>query len=164
MCISVFALLRSKGKLLVGVTKGGGRWDSEWLPTVAKKNTGRDLGEERALWRLPSAYIYEGEHPVEALGRVLRGQLGVRQFANSSPRVFSYAEPSEWYPGNKHWDLAFAFEVTTKQKPRKDPHWTELLFLDAKELRKRNFGWNDDFVREVAEQAPPEPRLNHPRR
>jgi len=161
MCISVFALLRDKGKLLVGVTKSGGRWDSEWLPTITK---GSDLDEEQVLWRLPSAYIYEGEHPLEALGRVLRGQLGVREFVNSSPRVFSYSEPSEWYPGNKHWDLAFAFEVTTKQKPRKDPHWNELLFLDAKALWKRNFGWNDDFVREIAEPRAPRPKLSPPRR
>jgi len=150
MCISVFAVVRKRGSVLVGVSKKGGRWTSEWLPSITK-SAGKDLDQELVVWRLPSAYIYEGEHPNGALERVMRDQLGVSKFAYSSPTVFSYAEPSEWYPGNKHWDLAFAYEVTTTQRPRKDSHWKELLFLDEEELRKRDFGWNNDFVREVAE-------------
>jgi hypothetical protein len=149
MCISVFAVLRSKGGLLVGVSKGNRRWASEWLPSITK-NTGKELEKELAVWRLPSAYIREGEHPDDALKRVLRGQLRLSKFEYSSPRVFSYAEPSDWYPGNKHWDLAFAYEVKTTQTPRRDPNWKELLFLGAGELRRRSFGWNNDFVLEVA--------------
>jgi len=150
MCLSVFALVRDKGRVLAGVPKRGGRWASEWLPSITK-NTGKDLDNEWAAWRLPSAYIYEGEHPGAALKRVLRAQLRVENFASSGPRVFSYDEPSDWYPGSKHWDLAFAYEVVTAQTPNKLPHWKELEFLNGKELRKRDFGWNDDFVREVAE-------------
>jgi hypothetical protein len=149
MCVSVFAVLRSKDGVLVGMSKSGGRWDSEWLQSNRKDTDEPD--EVRALWRLPSAYIREGEHPDVALGRVVKGQLGITKFQHSSPRVFSYAEPSDWYPGNKHWDLAFAYEVKTTQKPRKDPNWKELSFLEVGELRKRNFGWNNDFVLEVAE-------------
>jgi len=150
MCISVFALVRDGEKLLAGVPKRGGRWASEWLPSITK-NTGRDLDKEWSAWRLPSAYIFEGEDPGDALDRVVRAQLGVDEFASSGPKVFSYAEPSDWYPGSKHWDLAFAYEVTTAQAPSKRPHWKELAFLDAKELRKRDFGWNNDFVLEVVE-------------
>jgi hypothetical protein len=150
MCISVFALVRERGKLLVGVPARGGRWASEWLPSITK-NTGKDLDREWAAWRLPSAYICEGEHPGDALERVMRAQLGVESFASSGPRLFSYSEPSDWYPGNKHWDLAFAYEVVTAQTPSKRPHWRQLAFLGVKELRKRDFGWNNDFVREVAE-------------
>ncbi len=149
MCISVFALLRDKGGLLVGVPKSGGRWDSEWLPSNRKDADEPD--QATVLWRLPSAYVREGEHPDDALKRVVRGQLGIGAFRHSNPKVLSYAEPSDWYPGNKHWDLAFAYEVTTAQSPSRRPHWKELAFLDAKELRKRDFGWNDDFVREVTE-------------
>jgi hypothetical protein len=151
MCISVFALLRDDGGLLVGVSETGGKWDSEWLPSNRKDTDEPD--QEPVLWRLPSAYLIEGEHPEDALKRVVQGQLGVRAFQHSNPRVLSYSEPSSWYPGNRHWDLAFAYEVTASQEPRKRPHWKELLFLDVKELRERNFGWNDDFVRKVAERG-----------
>jgi ADP-ribose pyrophosphatase YjhB (NUDIX family) len=161
MCISVFAVLRKGGGVLVGVNKRGGRWASEWLPSITK-STGKDLDEEWATWRLPSAYIFEGEHPDDALVRIVRGQLGVSRFAYSSPRVSSYAEPSEWYPGNRHWDLTFAYEVTTTQAPRKHPHWKELLFLDASELRKRNFGWNNDYVREMTASKPLSGRSRYP--
>ncbi|MGH9917895.1 MAG: hypothetical protein ACRD6W_03335 [Nitrososphaerales archaeon] len=153
ICISVFAVVRKDGRVLAGVTRKGERWASEWLPSIAK-NTGKDLDKEWALWRLPSAYLFEGEHPDDALGRVMRGQLAVDTFAYSGPRVYSYAEPSEWYPGKKHWDLAFAYEVLMNQVPRKHPLWKELLFLDASEVQTRDFGWNDDFVREVAGSRP----------
>jgi ADP-ribose pyrophosphatase YjhB (NUDIX family) len=151
MCISVFALLRGKGGLLVGVSEPGGRWDSEWLPSNRKDADEPD--REGVLWRLPSAYLIEGEHPEEALRRVVQDQLGIRAFEHSDPRVLSYSEPSDLYPGNRHWDLAFAYEVTASRAPRRRPHWKELLFLDASELRTRNFGWNDDFVRNVAKKA-----------
>jgi hypothetical protein len=158
MCISVFALVRDEDGLLVGVSEPGGRWDSEWLPSNRKDTDEPD--REAVLWRLPSAYLVEGEHPEEALRRVVKGQLGIPAFEHSDPRVLSYSEPSTWYPGNRHWDLAFAYEVTSSETPRKRPHWKELLFLDARELRRRNFGWNDDLVRKVAERANrPRPRL-----
>jgi hypothetical protein len=83
--MSVFAVLRKGSSLHVGVNKRGGRWASEWLPSITK-STGEDLDEEWAAWRLPSAYIFEGEHPDYALVRVIRGQLGVSKFAYSSPR------------------------------------------------------------------------------
>ena len=154
MCISVFALVRRGGGLLVGVPKRRERWSSEWLPSISK-NAGKALLAEWEAPHLPSAYIFEGEHPDRALERVLRGQLGLTRFAYSSPRVFSFFEPSEWYPGNKHWDLAFAYEVTTDESPREGPYWKELTFLGKRELRKRDFGWNNDFVREVAEPKTP---------
>ena len=150
MCISVFAVVRNEGRVLVGVPKWSTKWNSEWLPSVSK-NTGRELDEESSASRLPSSYIYVGEHPDDALRRMLRGQLGITKFAFPNPRVFSYLEPSQWYPGNKHWDVAFAYEVTTSQNPRRLPHWKELGFLEFQEIRKRNFGWNNDFVRDVIE-------------
>ena len=149
MCVSVFALLRDKGGLLVGVSRSGGRWDSEWLPSNKKDTDEPD--QATVLWRLPSAYVREGEHPDDALKRVVQGQLGIDAFRHSNPRILSYSEPSTWYPGNEHWDLAFAYEVKTAEKPSKRPHWKELAFLDAKGLRRRDFGWNNDLVREVAE-------------
>ena len=148
MCISVFALVRKRGNVLVGVPKRSGRWATEWLSSISKY-TGKGLEEEWSATRLPATYIFEGEHPDDALGRVMRDQLGVNKFSLSRPRVFSYFAPSNWYPGNKHWDLAFAYEVRTTQKPRDHPHWKELLFLSKGELRKRNFGWNNDFIHDL---------------
>lgn len=161
MCISVFALLRKGGRLLVGVPKDNERWNSEWLPSNRKDT---DEPEKSGLWRLPSAYLLEGEHPENALGRVMRGQLAMDTFAYSGPRVYSYAEPSEWYPGNKHWDLAFAYEVRIGQATLRHPQWKELAFLGISELGKRDFGWNNDFVREVVAVKPQAKRgVRHPK-
>ena len=67
----------------------------------------------------------------------MKEQLRVRSFAVSSSRVLSYATPSDWYPGNVHWDLVFAYEVNVRGPIKKPPWWNELRFLARSELAKR---------------------------
>ncbi len=75
--------------------------------------------------------------------------MRVRSFAVSSSRVLSYATPSDWYPGNVHWDLVFAYEVNVRGPIKKPPWWNELRFLARSELQSVEFGWNDDFMRDL---------------
>ncbi len=148
MCISVFAVVKRGGKVLAGVPKWSARWTSEWISSLLSYPQEERREAERQT-RLPSTYIYEGEHPDDALKRIMHDQLGVKKFSASAPKILSYNSPSDWYPGNDHWDLVFAYQVGISQEPRKRPLWKELDFLDKRELRKRDFGWNNDFVRDL---------------
>ncbi len=148
MCISVFAVVKRGAKVLAGVPKWSERWTSEWISSLLSYSQEERREAERQT-RLPSTYIYEGENPDDALKRIMRDQLGVKTFSASAPRIFSYNSPSDWYPGSYHWDLAFAYKVGISQKPRKSPNWKELEFLDRRELKKKDFGWNSDFVRDL---------------
>jgi hypothetical protein len=148
MCISVFAIVKRGGRVLVGVPEWSERWTREWISSLLSYSQDERLEAERQT-RLPSTYIYEGEHPEDALKRIMNDQLGVKKFSLSTPKIFSYNSPSDWYPGNDHWDLVFVYRVATSQAPRKRPLWKELVFLDRRALGKRDFGWNNDFVRDL---------------
>ncbi len=148
MCLSVFALVRRGSRLLVGVPAFHERWQSEWVPQFQSYSK-KELAEIYAQTRLPSAYLLEGEHPDDALGRVMRDELSIERYSAASLKVLSYTAPSDWYPGNSHWDLAFVYEVKTRQTPKKLPWWRELSFLGREELRTRDFGWNQDMVKDL---------------
>ena len=53
-------------------------------------------------------------------------------------------------PGESHWDLVFVYAVE-KPRPRKMklPWWKELVFLDRRDLRERDFGWNEDLMKDL---------------
>lgn len=54
-------------------------------------------------WTLPSSLIDYGEHPEEAIKRILEVQLGKRPQNAKLIQVQSY--------GDKHWDICFVYEV-----------------------------------------------------
>ncbi len=145
MCISVFALVRRGDSYLVGIPAPKERWFSEWVPAWNSYAQG-DLDDAFKQWRLPSGYLREGEHPDDCVSRVMREQIGVKRFKVAPARVFSYATPSDWYPGKTHWDLVFAYDVVCGGRLRKLPWWKELRFVKRSALQKSNFGWNEDFM------------------
>jgi len=110
-----------------------------------------ELDEIYKETRLPSSYLFEGEHPDQALRRAMLDELGIKSFSASTPKIMSYTSPSDWYPGNSHWDLAFVYRVRTSESPDKKrlPWWRELDFLPAHELKQRNFGWNEDMMKDL---------------
>src|SRR5579862_975310 len=156
MCISVFALVKRAGKkgVLLGLPKQDVRWPSEWLGAW-KTYSEKELAEAYRQWRLPSSYLREGEHPENAIKRIMADQVGMDDYSISTkgPRVFSYYTPSEWYPGNNHWDLAFVYEVKVKGKSQSKEiprWWQELLFVKKKkDFRDKDFGWNQDFIKDL---------------
>src|SRR5437870_290139 len=99
--------------------------------------------------RLPSTYLWEGEDPKAALRRIMNDQLQVSKSRAGGPRVLSYYSPSDWYPGNSHWDLAIVYPVKLLQPVRRPPWWRVLGFVEKSRLRAKQFGWNADFVRDL---------------
>jgi hypothetical protein len=148
MCLSVFALAERGSEVLVGVPKLHDRWTSEWL--LSWQYYGEEELKEALLEkRLPSTYLWEGEDPKDALRRIMNAQLQVSKFRAGGPRVLSYYSPSDWYPGNNHWDIAIVYPVEVQQPVGRSPWWRELGFVETSRLRAKQFGWNADFVRDL---------------
>ncbi len=148
MCISVFVVAKRGGKILVGIPETNDRWTTEWVSGWLMYSK-EEREEQYRKKRLPSTYLWEGEHPDDALRRVMLNQLGIGKFAASSPKVFSYLAPSDWYPGNHHWDLVFVYWVRTTESPKRSPWWREVGFVETKKLREEEFGWNGDLMRDL---------------
>ena len=148
MCLSVFALVERGSEVLVGVPKRHERWTSEWL-LAWHFYTEEELKEALLEKRLPSTYLWEGEDPEAALRRITNDQLQVSKFRAGGPRVLSYYSPSDWYPGNSHWDLAIVYPVKLLQAVGRLPWWRVLGFVEESRLRAKQFGWNADFVRDL---------------
>jgi hypothetical protein len=146
--MSVFAIVSRGGRVLVGRPRPHRAWKTKWLFSWTYY-TPAELQEAYAEKRLPSSYLLEGEDPRLGLDRVMAEQLGVTDFRATGPRVFSYAEPSSWYPGHKHWDLAFVYDVKVDGQIKPLPWWNDLRFEEKRKLRAKDFGWNSDFVRDV---------------
>jgi len=154
MCISVFIVIRPAGRkqVLLGLMKPSQEWQDEWLSglSVYPENEKKLVFDQ---WRLPSCYLREGENPRGAVDRVLKDQVNLQSFGVSdTPRVFSYSSKSDWYPGNEHWDLVFAYDVKTgSNKPPENPKWwREMRYYDSrKEIESMDFGWNSDFMHDL---------------
>jgi ADP-ribose pyrophosphatase YjhB (NUDIX family) len=148
MCLSAFVLARKESKFLLGIPRRHERWIPEWISGWANYQE-KELEEAFNQWRLPSAYLREGEHPDDTAKRVLRDQLGLRRFEISAPTIFSYTWPSDWYPGNYHWDLAFVYPVKISEPIKKLSWWKELRFVGKGQLEGADFGWNDDLMKDL---------------
>ena len=86
----------------------------------------------------------------------MREQVGLERFDVTGARVLSYTSPSDWYPGNEHWDLVFVYDVTPRQPIRSAPWWKELQFMGRAELKDARFGWNDDLMVDLKLVDPPD--------
>lgn len=147
MCLSVFAVVRRRGKVLAGKPRLNAKWRDEWWASWGGY-TADEQAEMLTHWKLPSTYLREGEHPEAALKRVMEQQLGAKRWAMKGMTVASYTAKSDWYPPHAHWDLAFVFEVTA-DVPERSSNWRELAWFSPKEGRAMEFGWNADLVRDL---------------
>ena len=148
MCISVFALIRESDRVLVGLPERHERWLSEWIPAW-RSYPKEDYDDVFRQWRLPSGYLCEGEHPDVCMNRVMREQVGAEKFDAAPAHVLSYTSPSDWYPGNEHWDIVFVYEISLRQPVKRAPWWKELQFMGRTELKDARFGWNDDLMMDL---------------
>ena len=148
VCLSVFALAEEGSRVLVGTPKPHKRWTSEWLFSWAHYSKD-ELDKVFQGRMLPSTYLLEGEDPKDALDRIVGDQIRVRKYRATSPLILSYNSPSDWYPGNSHWDLAIVYPVKLQQSLRRPLWWRELEFVQKSRLRAKEFGWNADFVRDL---------------
>src|SRR5580658_4068075 len=100
-CISAFAIIKKRGRVLVIMPRPHARWEDEWAPNWRIYDAA-GLQTEYARWRLPSTFIREGESPEEALARIMTDQLGVREYRSGPPSLQNFYEPSRRYPGKMH--------------------------------------------------------------
>ena len=137
-CASSFVLVRNGGTVLAGVARDHRKWRDQWQPNINAYRP-RDQEAEFRAWRLPAAYLYEGEHPDDAARRVLKDQLRVPPKKLERPAIYAFYDPSSWYPRARHYDLCFVYEVSGSP-PRELPTWWQRLepvtprFLRSQEL------------------------------
>ncbi len=146
-CASSFVLVRRGTKVLAGMPKGHPRWTKEWAPNWLVYAKDRVQDEYRS-WRLPASYLYEGESPDETAWRVLKDQLGLRAARPDAPSCYAFYDPSSWYPGHRHYDLCFVYEVRSDAPKRIPAWWDRLEFVTLASLRKQELGSGmSDLVR-----------------
>jgi ADP-ribose pyrophosphatase YjhB (NUDIX family) len=139
LCVSAFALLRQGDAFLVLKPAPHPRW-AEWAPNWDLYDLAR-LRDDQRCWRLPAAYLKEGEAPEDAARRVVEGQLGAKPSRMQGPRVRSFASESRRFPGKTHWDLCFVFEVEAQPAPLRALPWlAELRWAKPGELAGDDFG------------------------
>ncbi|MFQ5838346.1 MAG: NUDIX hydrolase [Thermoplasmata archaeon] len=138
-CLSSFAILKDGSKVLLGRPKDHPRWEAEWAPNFTAYDP-----EEREVefhsWRFPAAYLYEGEHPDEALRRVVEDQLGLKEYQAGPASIHAFYDPSDWFPGKLHYDLCFVYEVRGTLPTVLPPWFAGLEFVDASSLKAKDFG------------------------
>lgn len=149
MCITVVAVIRRRRKVLLGHVTAHRRWMMEWMTTFQVYSP-EELEEAYSELRLPCAYLREGEHPDDALARIMREQLKVKRYTTSARKVFSwYSLSTEWYPGKRHWDLLFAYKVKAQLPAKSLPWWRDLRWVDPITLRDTDFSWNRELMRSL---------------
>jgi hypothetical protein len=83
------------------------------------------------------------------LARVMRDQLEVKKYRASPPLVLSWYSLSDWYPGERHWDLLFAYKVKAQLPSKIFPWWRDLSWVVTATLHARNFGWNRELMQQL---------------
>ena len=138
-CMSVFAIVREGGKVLLGKPQHHLRWASEWAPNWRIYDP-ISLAEEYRRWRFPSSYIAEGEAPEETLRRVMEDQLGAKHYEVTTSTMKNYFGPSRRFAGEMHWDYCFLFQVKVPRVPDLPPWFSALEFRDPTLLKEIEFG------------------------
>ncbi len=138
-CLSSFAILQEDTKVLLGVPKEHTRWEEEWAPNFSAYDPPEREAEFRS-WRFPAAYLYEGEHPDETLRRVVEGQLSIEEYGADATDVYAFYDPSDWFPGRKHYDLCFIYEVVAAPPEAPPPWFQRLEMVEIASLKSNDFG------------------------
>ncbi len=138
-CASSFVLVRRGNRVLAGIPKDQRRWTDLWQPNI-KSYTSTAQEAEFSSWRLPASFLIEGEHPADTARRVVRDQLRMPLKRLEGPDIFSFYDPSSWYPGRRHFDLCFVYQVRGVA-PRSVPEWWQRLeFVEPRFLRSQELG------------------------
>lgn len=138
-CLSSFAVIRRGDEVLLAQAKDHPRWWEEWAPNFGAYDP-EERDREWRTWRFPAAYLYEGEHPDDTLRRVVEDQLEIEDYETGPGRVYSFYDPSDWFPGKLHYDLCFVYEVKATPPTSPPPWFAELRFVNPSSLLRGDFG------------------------
>jgi len=138
-CASSFVLVHHGRKVLAGIPQDHRKWREQWQPNISTYRP-QDQEAEFQSWRLPAAFLFEGEHPDDTARRVMRDQIRLPPRKLERPAIYAFYDRSNWYPGRRHYDLCFVYEIHNSG-PREIPAWWERLeFVDPAFLRKQELG------------------------
>lgn len=139
VCLSAFAVLRRGDAFLALQPRAHEAW-KDWAPNW-DIYAPEQLAKQWQLWRLPAAYLREGDHPDDTARRVVEGQLGATVRRLEGPRIVRFHEPSARFPGTMHWDLCFVYEADAEPAPLAQLPWLSALrWFRPEELRDADFG------------------------
>jgi len=148
-CASSFLLVRRGTKVLAGIPRDRRPWREQWQPNI-KVYSPAAQEAEFSSWRLPASFLFEGEHPAETARRVMRDQLRLPPRKLNGGQVYSFYDPSSWYPGHRHFDLCFVYEVRGVALKRVPDWWQRLEFVEPRFLRSQELGSAmSDLLREL---------------
>jgi len=134
-CISVFLVLKGKGGILVGKMAKPEVWVERFYvgemfaPKYASSNK----------WLLPASHLEYGEKPDDAAMRVLTQQLGIGRGKLTFREVQSHLSQDPNDPEAAHWDICFVYEGTLKDKVVRPDWFSDLRFVNPKELSSEDF-------------------------
>jgi ADP-ribose pyrophosphatase YjhB (NUDIX family) len=152
-CISVFGILRSMdGGLLVVRPKKHPKWE-EWAPNWRIYDEA-SMEMEFKKWRFPSTYVKMGEHPQDAIARVMKDQLEFDDYSVEYSELLNYYYPSRRYPGNMHWDYCFIYYVKSNVTPKPKPWFSEIRYVSFQVLKEGDFGSAQGALLEVLSTKP----------
>ncbi len=148
-CASSFVLVHNGKGVLAGVPRDHRKWREQWQPNINVYRP-RDQEAEFRSWRLPAAFLLEGEHPDDTARRVMRDQLRIPLKRLEPPTIRTFYDPSSWYPGRRHYDMCFVYEVKGAPPREMPPWWQRLEVVEPRFLRKVELGSAmGDLVREL---------------
>lgn len=132
-CLSTFLVLEHEGGILAGRMARESKpvWTRRWAPNIAYYEG--DRHEELFQgWRLPASYVRTGEHPRQAVQRVLVEQLELDgSIELNDHRIVSGASPSRRAPDAQHWDVLFLYRAQGPPISESPPeHWRTLSYRD----------------------------------
>ncbi len=138
-CASAFVLVRRGTRILAGIPKDQRKWRDQWQPNIRTYTPAAQEAEFRS-WRLPASFLFEGEHPADTARRVMRDQLRMPPKRLDGGEIFAFYDPSSWYPGRRHYDLCFVYEVRGVAPKAIPAWWQRLEFVEARFLKAQELG------------------------
>ena len=73
----------------------------------------------------------------------------VKKYSLTFMGVHSFLAETEIYPGESHWDLCFLYSARLGKNLGRSSLFSELDFLDARTLRSRDIGRDQETILEV---------------
>ncbi len=148
-CASSFVLVHNGNGILAGIPKDHRKWREQWQPNINVYRP-QDQEAEFRSWRLPAAFLFEGEHPDDAAHRVLKDQLRMSVKRLDPPTIHTFYDPSSWYPGHRHYDMCFVYHVKGGAPRDVPPWWQRLEIVEPRFLKTVELGSAmDDLVRAI---------------
>ncbi|MFQ6011605.1 MAG: NUDIX hydrolase [Nitrososphaerales archaeon] len=137
VCLSSFLIIRKGEDVLLGKVGDAELWKEKWcLPWIEER--------WRDKWVLPASHLLMGEHPNDAANRILREMLGQESLTPT------YHSTQSFVGETGHWDVCFIYTAQVDREVPKPAWFSELGFLNVKELEKSSFGrGHDEVLKEV---------------